>query len=428
MEMVKKHAVTPSAPPTGTPPLYPELPAGPAVADVSLHYGNNPLDHYFRLQEISQLRKQLEDKRNKRSQLYKKYWRGINAVDAVDTALSQCGDGHWGVGLLSTVIAAPVVLGLKIAALGCGLLGVTGKFIGRRLSVKAKNMTRSEFWQRANWTISQTMSQLHSQMARFQMRNSIRSLRRPTNMPRWRQRFGQGQKRRMPQSLSTRRRKTPLFKEVESRPGQVSWRSWSGHELQSILDAVVWLCMPWVCQRGRDTDSKCHRWPTPVEPLRGAVGTPGVFGRAGGPQVGFWRTPYIKQIRLHVHKFLAIVCSLDKKKSWSWCSLLYDSNPEIGLRRIFFEGIRPSLRRKNGYFDWLHTICFVTPSGIQTWNAPLGEYTDPTSRYPTFRCPYHVEVVWMLSTRSSYSRASSLHGTKDCLVESYAFLKSSTLL
>ena len=180
------------------------------------------------------------------------------------------------------------------------------------------------------------MSQLHSQMARFQMRNSIRSLRRPTNMPRWRHRFGPGQTRRMPQSLSTRRRKTPLFKEVESRPGQVSWRSWQGHELQSILDAVVWLRMPWVCQRGRDTDTKCHRWPTPVEPLglRGAVGTPGVFDRAGGPQVGFWRTPCIKQIRLHVHRFLAIVCLLDKKKSWSWCSLLYDCNPVVGLRRI----------------------------------------------------------------------------------------------
>ena len=39
---------------------------------------------------------------------------------------------------MSTIVAAPVVLGLEIAALGCGLLGVAGKFIGRRLSVKAK--------------------------------------------------------------------------------------------------------------------------------------------------------------------------------------------------------------------------------------------------------------------------------------------------
>ena len=69
--MVKKHAVTPSAPPKGTPPLYPELPAGPAVADVSSQHGNTPSDQYFRLQEISQLWKQLEDERDKRSQLDK---------------------------------------------------------------------------------------------------------------------------------------------------------------------------------------------------------------------------------------------------------------------------------------------------------------------------------------------------------------------
>ena len=41
-------------------------------------------------------------------------------------------------GLLSTIIAAPVVLGLEVAALGCGLLSAAGKFVSRRLSVKAK--------------------------------------------------------------------------------------------------------------------------------------------------------------------------------------------------------------------------------------------------------------------------------------------------
>ena len=135
-----KQQVTPSAPPTGTPPLYPELSAGPAVADVPSQHGNTPLDQYFRLQEISQLRKHLEDERDKRSQLYKKYRSRINAVDAVDTVLisASVGMGIGGVGLLSTIIAAPVVLGLEIAALGCGLLGVAGKFISRRLLVKVK--------------------------------------------------------------------------------------------------------------------------------------------------------------------------------------------------------------------------------------------------------------------------------------------------
>ena len=115
--------------------LYPVLPsAGPADND------NTPRDQYFRLQEISQLRKHLEDERDKRSQLYKKYRRGVNAVDAVDTMLisASMGMGIGGIGLLSTIVAAPVVLGLEVAALGCGLLGVPGKFISWRLLVKAK--------------------------------------------------------------------------------------------------------------------------------------------------------------------------------------------------------------------------------------------------------------------------------------------------
>ena len=71
--------------------------------------------------------------------MHKKYRRGINILDGFDTALlTACIEtGISGVGLLSTVIAAPVVLGLEIAALSCGVLGVTGKFVGRRLAVKA---------------------------------------------------------------------------------------------------------------------------------------------------------------------------------------------------------------------------------------------------------------------------------------------------
>ena len=108
--------------------LYPELPA------------TAPPDQSYRLQEISQLKKHLEDERDKRGHLYKKYRRGVNSLDGVDTALltASMGMGIGGVGLLSTIIAAPVVLGLEIAALACGALGVAGRFVGRRLAVKAR--------------------------------------------------------------------------------------------------------------------------------------------------------------------------------------------------------------------------------------------------------------------------------------------------
>ncbi|KAI0213769.1 hypothetical protein LSAT2_001161, partial [Lamellibrachia satsuma] len=58
----------------------------------------------------------------------------------VDTALltTSMGMGIGGVGLLSTIIAAPVVLGLEGAAVACGLLSGAGKVVSRRLAVKAK--------------------------------------------------------------------------------------------------------------------------------------------------------------------------------------------------------------------------------------------------------------------------------------------------
>ena len=72
--------------------------------------------------------------------MYKKYRRAINAVDCIDTVLaaSSLGMGAVGVGLLSTIIAAPVVVALEAAAVACGLAGIAGKYISRRLLVKAK--------------------------------------------------------------------------------------------------------------------------------------------------------------------------------------------------------------------------------------------------------------------------------------------------
>jgi hypothetical protein len=97
-------------------------------------------DQSFRLQEIIRLKKQVEADRKKHAALYKKYSRGVNVVDGIDTALltASMGMGIGGVGLLSTIIAAPVVLGLEIAALVCSLLGMTGRFISRKLGDNSK--------------------------------------------------------------------------------------------------------------------------------------------------------------------------------------------------------------------------------------------------------------------------------------------------
>ena len=134
---MKQQPVTPTA------PLYPELPAADSLlpaADSDTQVITQDSDQSYRLQQICQLKRQLENEREKRSSLYKKYKRGVNTVNGVDTALVtvSVGMGVGGVGLLTTIIAAPVVLGLEIAALACGLLGVAGKFVSRLLLVKAQ--------------------------------------------------------------------------------------------------------------------------------------------------------------------------------------------------------------------------------------------------------------------------------------------------
>ena len=107
------------------PPMYPELPEDA---------------QNYRLQKISELEQRLIRERDVRMSLYKKYKRGINLIDGIDTTLiaASVGMGGAGLGLLSTIIAAPIVVPLEITAIVCGLVGVSLKFVNRRLQFKAK--------------------------------------------------------------------------------------------------------------------------------------------------------------------------------------------------------------------------------------------------------------------------------------------------
>ena len=93
-----------------------------------------------RLQHVAEVRFRLEKERDFRASMYKMYRCGANVVNAIDTALSVTCVGLTasGVGLLSTIIAAPVALGLQAGAIVCGLLEAGGKLVGRRLQAKAR--------------------------------------------------------------------------------------------------------------------------------------------------------------------------------------------------------------------------------------------------------------------------------------------------
>ena len=97
---------------------------------------NPPLEkgETHRLQHVAEVRFRLEKERDFRAPLYKKYRRGL------DTALSvtSVGFAASGFGLLSTIIAAPVAIGLQARAIVCGLMGAGGELVCRRLQAKAR--------------------------------------------------------------------------------------------------------------------------------------------------------------------------------------------------------------------------------------------------------------------------------------------------
>ena len=98
-------------------PLYPELDDG----------------HNYRLQKISDIEKTLINDRDVRKALYKKYKRGINITDGVDTGLISTS-----VLLAAVGLVVPIMLPLEIAAIVCGSLGVCVKLVRRRLNAKSQ--------------------------------------------------------------------------------------------------------------------------------------------------------------------------------------------------------------------------------------------------------------------------------------------------
>ena len=121
---------TPSAP-----PVYPTLASLTPVVPTT----HEP-SQIYRLELVHRLQRQLEVERDSQHTLCKKYHRGVDVIDALDTTLIalSTGLGIGGVGLLATIVAAPIVLGLEIGSAGCGILTVAGRCIGRRLATKAR--------------------------------------------------------------------------------------------------------------------------------------------------------------------------------------------------------------------------------------------------------------------------------------------------
>ena len=101
--------------------LYPKLPTAPPIEDQG---------QGFRLQKINEIQAFLENAVTTRGTLSKKYFRAARIVDNVDMVLIAItlGGGDGGIGLLSTVIAAPTVIVIESVALFTGFLSIMRSF------------------------------------------------------------------------------------------------------------------------------------------------------------------------------------------------------------------------------------------------------------------------------------------------------------
>ena len=88
----------------------------------------------YRLQKINEIQKEIAIERDKRANLSKKYHRVIAGVDSA-LVVSSMGLGAAGIGVLSTIIAAPVAIVMESVALGTGLLSMVGGQTNKKLTM-----------------------------------------------------------------------------------------------------------------------------------------------------------------------------------------------------------------------------------------------------------------------------------------------------
>ena len=85
-----------------------------------------------------------ERERDKQNELSTKYNRGVNIIGVIDNCLSVTAIvfGITGVDLLSTIVAAPAVIGMDAVSIVMRLLRVMGNRATKMISLKIEHMKR----------------------------------------------------------------------------------------------------------------------------------------------------------------------------------------------------------------------------------------------------------------------------------------------
>ena len=112
---------------------------------------------YIVWKKIDEIQEILIAERDKRNELCTKYNRGVNIICVIDNCfgVTAIGLGITGVGLLSTIGAAPAVIGMEAVTIVMGLLWVVGNRAIKKMSLKiekhekitvSKALSDDSFW------------------------------------------------------------------------------------------------------------------------------------------------------------------------------------------------------------------------------------------------------------------------------------------
>ena len=123
--------------------IYPTLPTiqeSPTAPAIELTEMGNDQGHGYRLKEISDAQKFLEEEISKRKAFSKKYFRVARIVSTIDSVLigiTVCAEGAGAV-LLATGVGAPKALGLGISGAATGAISILGNLAVSRATLKAE--------------------------------------------------------------------------------------------------------------------------------------------------------------------------------------------------------------------------------------------------------------------------------------------------
>ena len=102
--------------------------------------------HIYRLKQIDEIPEIVIAEREKRNKLSIKYSRGVNIIGVIDNCVGVTAIGLriTGVSLLSTIFAAPAVIGMKAVSIVMGLLRVVGNRPIKKMSLKIEKHEKIE--------------------------------------------------------------------------------------------------------------------------------------------------------------------------------------------------------------------------------------------------------------------------------------------